>query len=232
MANASHVVTGKVRLSYCNLLEPHASQFGGDPKYSVTVLVPKSDVGTKAKIDAAIEAATVAGTTSKWEGRRPAMVKNPVHDGDGTRPSDGEPFGEECRGCWVFTASCKNKPRIVDAMLNDILDATEIYSGIYGRVGVDFFPYASAGSKGIGCALVNVQKLADGEALAGQRASADEDFGDGFGAAYSAQNGGFTPVPDYPQGELPFGQPTGYTTQPAYPQPVQQRFNPMTGRYE
>lgn len=45
------VLTGEVRLSYCNLVTPRAAQQGGEPKYSVTLLIPKSDTATKANID-------------------------------------------------------------------------------------------------------------------------------------------------------------------------------------
>ena len=38
------VLTGEVRLSYANLTTPRAAQQGGEPKYSVTLLIPKTDV--------------------------------------------------------------------------------------------------------------------------------------------------------------------------------------------
>lgn len=206
--NPAHVVTGRARLSYCNLLEPRGSTFNpdADPKYSVTVLVPKSDTATMQRISAAIEAAATAGVTSKWSNQRPPMLKTPVHDGDGQRPSDGLPFGDECKGHWVFTAANTRKPDVVDAACNPIVSPTEIYSGMYGRVGIDFFPYNSGGSKGIGCSLCTVQKLEDGEPLGARSSTAAEDFGDGYGAQFSQ------PVPQ---------------AAPAAP-----RYNPMTGRYE
>ena len=51
------VLTGEVRLSYCSLTTPRAAKQGGEPKYSVTLLIPKTDTATKADIDAAINAA-------------------------------------------------------------------------------------------------------------------------------------------------------------------------------
>lgn len=178
MANENRVVTGKARLSYVNLLKPYARP-GQEEKYSVTVLVPKSDTVTKAKIDAAIEAAIQTGIQRRWDGKRPGLINIPVYDGDGTRPSDGEPFGAECKGHWVFTASAKadRPPRVVDQAINDILDAREVYSGMYGRVSVDFFAYNAQGRKGIGAGLNNVQKLADGEPLGGGT-TAEDDFAD------------------------------------------------------
>lgn len=172
----THVVTGKVRLSYTHLTKPYARNADQEPKYSCTVLVPKSDTATMAKINEAIAEAKRIGKDKKWDGIIPPIVAVPVHDGDGARPSDGMPFGDECKGHWVFTASSKNAPAIVDVNLNRILDETEIYSGIYARVAVDFFAYSNAGKKGIGCGLANVQKLADGDSLAGGT-TAEQDFG-------------------------------------------------------
>ena len=169
------VVTGKARLSYVHLFTPYAHNPGQEPKYSCTILIPKTDTATKARIDAAIEAAKQEGAQSKFGGVLPPVLPTPVHDGDGTRPSDGMPFGEECKGHWVFTASSKQAPQVVDAGVNPILDQTEVYSGMYARVSVNFFAYNSNGRKGIGCGLNNVQKLADGEPLGG-RSTAAEDF--------------------------------------------------------
>ncbi|TGV21992.1 DUF2815 family protein, partial [Mesorhizobium sp. M00.F.Ca.ET.186.01.1.1] len=157
------VVTGKVRLSYVHLFTPRAGLNGGEPKFSVTLLIPKSDVATKQRIDAAISAAVQEAVGSKWNGVRPPVIAMPIHDGDGVK-ADGTPFPEECRGHWVMTASSKadRKPDVVDINLNPIINQSEIYSGIYARVSVRFFGYLSQGKKGIGCGLGNVQKLEDG----------------------------------------------------------------------
>lgn len=191
MANASptHVVTGKVRLSYAHLFQPYAANQGQEPKYSTTILVPKADADTRARIDAAIAAAKTAGA-SKWGGTIPPVLAVCVHDGDGARPSDGMPFGEECRGHWVFTASSKQPPKVVDLQLNPILDQNDVYSGCYARVSVDFFAYNSNGKKGVGCGLQNVQKLADGAPL-GNRTSAEDDFGASPAAGAYQQPAGY-----------------------------------------
>ena len=182
--NPTHVVTGKVRFSYEHLMRPYKSEAAGPddaPKYSVTVLVPKSDTATMQRINAGIAAAKKRGLeTKKYRDGTPIdKLPTPIWDGDGYRADGYTPFGEECKGCWVFTASSSQdrKPGVVDASCQPILDPTEIYSGIYGRVGVDFFPYNFAGKQGVGCSLVNVQKLADGEPLGAARPSAEDDFG-------------------------------------------------------
>lgn len=174
--NAAHVVLRNVRLSYTHLDKPYASQPGQEAKYSATILVPKQPGDNKARMDAAIAAATQKAI-EKYGKAFPATPKVSVHDGDGVRPSDGQPFGEECRGCWVFTASSKQPVTVVDLNLQPILDATAIYSGMYANVGVTFFGYSAPQNKGIGVALDNVQKTADGEPLGGTRASAEDDFG-------------------------------------------------------
>ena len=169
IGEATNVTTGKVRLSYVHLFKPYAAMQGQEEKYSVTILVPKSDTDTMARINAAIEAAKQKGISEKWNGVCPPIVPTPVYDGDGVRPSDGMPFGDECKGHWVFTASAKidYPPEVVDRMGNPIINQSEVYSGMYGRVNVNFFPYAFGGKKGIGCGLGPVQKLEDGEALSG-----------------------------------------------------------------
>ena len=164
------VTINDVRFSYCNLFQPKApfNNPQGEPKYSVTVLVPKTNTAAKATIDNAIAQAIDAGVSSKWNGVRPPQPAICVHDGDGPRPSDGSAFGEECKGCWVFTASTKQPPFVVDEYVQNIIDPTKVYSGMWGNVNVTFFAYNNAGKKGIGCGLNGVQKIRDGEALGGQ----------------------------------------------------------------
>ena len=132
------VLTGECRLSYCNLTTPRAAQQGGEPKYSVTLLIPKTDVATKADIDAAIQAAANEALSKVWNGARPPQLRVPIYDGDGVRPS-GVPFGDECKGHWVMTASTKNKPQVVGIdNINCELAPSDIYSGMYARVTIRF----------------------------------------------------------------------------------------------
>lgn len=198
---ANAITLGEVRLSYCNLFQPRAQQPGQEPKFSVTVLVPKSNTQAKAAMDAAVSAAIEQGVSKCWNGVRPPMPSICIHDGDGTRPSDGMPFGDECKGHWVFTASCKadRVPFIVDANVQPVMQQSEIYSGIYGRVNVSFFPYANSGKKGIGCGLNGVQKLRDGEPLGSSISAADA-----FGAPAPAANPWGAPAQPVPGFGLPY----------------------------
>lgn len=175
------VLTGECRLSYAHLTAPYANpqQPNAEPKYAVTLLIPKSDVATKADIDAAIQAAANDAVNKKWGGVRPPMPKIPVWDGDGVRQS-GAAFGEECKGHWVLTASTKQKPQVVDqSNINSELAPQDIYSGMYARVTIRFFGYNNSGSKGIGCGLGNVMKTRDGDPLSGGSSAANDFAGVG-----------------------------------------------------
>lgn len=163
------VITGKVRLSYAHLFKPVAISEGQEPKYSVCLLIPKSDKVTLKKIKSAVEAAKQTGA-SLWGGKIPAGLKIPLRDGDEERPDQPEYAGH-----YFINANSKLKPGIVDKDLNEILDSTEVYSGCYARASVNFFPYNQAGNRGIGCGLNNVQKIADGDYLGG-RSRAEDDF--------------------------------------------------------
>lgn len=220
------VLTGEVRLSYANLTTPRAVQQGQEAKYSVTLLIPKTDTATKANIDSSIEAAAQDAQGKLWNGIRPPVLPVPIHDGDGVR-ENGTPYGPECKGCWVMTASTKNKPQVVhQSDVNTELAPQDIYSGMYARVTINFFGYLNAGKKGVGCGLGNVMKTRDGEPLAGG-ASAASDFAEvgssvaapatpAYGAAMPATPGAYaapaTPAPAYggvPAGASPINPLTG-----------------------
>lgn len=166
----TRVITGKVRFSYAHVFEPAAINDSEAKKYSVSILIPKSDKKTLEKIKSAIDAATQAGL-ALWGGTKPKMLKTPLRDGD--LEKDDEVY----EGCFFINANSNEKPGIVDANLDEILDKSEFYSGCYGRASINFYPYSVSGSKGIACGLNNLQKLEDGTRLSGGGASAAEDFG-------------------------------------------------------
>nr|WP_289695987.1 DUF2815 family protein [Enterocloster clostridioformis] len=234
MENLCNVTTGEVRMSYVHLFKPYAAQPGQEERYSVTILIPKTDKDTMGRIDAAIEAAEQRGINEKWNGQCPPVIPMPVYDGDGVRPSDGTPFGAECRGHWVLTAGSgvDNPPEVVDATGNPVINQSEIYSGIYGRVNLTFYPYNSAGRRGIGCGkgLNCVQKLHDGEPLSSGRVSASQ----AFGAPQPAPASAAAPATSYASGFPGYAQPS---VQPGYsntPQGMPQTqpsggINPITG---
>lgn len=225
-------LTGEVRLSYCNLNEPRKPQNGqGEAKYGVTLLIPKTDTNTLNDLMAAFNAAIELGVTSKWGGVRPPRIDLIIHDGDGER-ANGTPFGDECKGKWVLTANSTKRPQVVGMdNINVELDPRDVYSGMWGRVTVRFFPFNTAGKRGVGCGLGNVLKTRDDEPLAGG-ASASVDFA-GVGNTIPAAAAPAAPAaPGYPapgayqpgMGYVPQQAVTGQATQPAM------RRDPVTGQ--
>lgn len=170
MSNKTKVVTGiNTRFSYFNGWEP-VSINGSKPKYSISVLIPKTDTATIKKINEAIDIAIEEGI-ARFGGKKPNKVtlKLPLRDGDLERDNDAY------KGHYFINANSINAPQIVDENLDPILDRNEVYSGCYGRVSLNFYAFNSNGNKGIACGLGNVQKLRDGEPLGG-RSSAKDDF--------------------------------------------------------
>lgn len=166
---------GEVRFSYTAVFQPKKNDDGTPSKYGVCIIIPKEDTETVNLVKEAIDAAKQRGKMEKWGGKIPANVKSCLRDGDLDREDD-----EAFAGCYFLNASSLNKPGVKvleDGIVSDALDEEDFYSGCYGAVTLDFFPYESSGNKGVGAGLNNVIKTRDGDRLSGGR-SADEDFAD------------------------------------------------------
>lgn len=174
--NPTKVITGpETRWSYANVWQPKAID-GGAPKYSVSLIIPKSDTKTIEKVRAAIQAAYDEGQ-GKLKGNGKSVpplssIKTPLRDGDVERPDD-----EAYSNAYFINANSASAPGIVDAACQPIIDTSEVYSGVYGRASINFYAFNSNGNKGIACGLNNLQKIRDGESLGG-KSRAEDDFAD------------------------------------------------------
>ena len=172
--NPTKVSTGpNTRWSYANVWQPKSIN-GGAPKYSVSLIIPKSDTETVSKIKAAIKAAYEEGQ-AKLRGNAksvPALeyMKTPLRDGDKERPDD-----EAYKNSYFINANSATAPGIVDADRQPILERSEVYSGVYARASINLYAFNSNGNKGIACGLNNLQKIRDGEPLGG-KSRAEDDF--------------------------------------------------------
>ena len=182
MTNPTKIITGvNTRWSYANVWDPKSIN-GGTPKYSVSLIIPKSDTVTYNKIKAAIQAAYEEGQSKlKGNGKSvPALsiIKTPLRDGDLERPDD-----PNYANPWFINANSGTAPGIVDADCQPILERSEVYSGVYGRASINLYAFNSNGNKGIACGLNNLQKIRDGEPL-GSKSRAEDDLStegdDGF----------------------------------------------------
>lgn len=167
------VITGsETRWSYVNAWEPKSIN-GNEPKYSVSLIIPKSDTRTVAKIKAAIEAAYQEGESKlKGNGRSVpelSSIKTPLRDGDIERPND-----EAYANAYFVNANSYTAPEIVDSNKDTITVHSEVYSGVYGRASINFYAFNSNGSKGIACSLNHLQKMRDGAPLGGKSKAADD----------------------------------------------------------
>lgn len=176
--NPTKVITGiNTRWSYANVWQAKSIN-GGTPKFSISLIIPKSDIATVEKINLAIKAAYEEGE-SKLRGNGksvPALsvIKTPLRDGDSERPDD-----EAYKNCYFINANSATAPGIVDADCQPIIDHSEVYSGVYGRASISFYAFNSNGNKGIACGLNNLQKIRDGEPLGG-KSRAEDDFAEDF----------------------------------------------------
>ncbi|MYV21281.1 DUF2815 family protein [Lactobacillus salivarius] len=170
MSQNTKVVTGiNTRLSYANIWEPKSIN-GGKEKYSVSLIIPKSDTKTVTAIEKAIDAAIEEGI-GKFGGKKPnkAALKLPLRDGD------LEKDDLNYKDAYFINANSITAPQIVDKQVQPILDQTEVYSGCYARVSISFYAFNTNGNRGVACGLGNIQKIRDGEPLGGH-SSASDDF--------------------------------------------------------
>jgi len=176
------VITGKARLSFVNIFTP-SSINGGDEKYSVTLMIPKTDKETLRKIKAAVDAAKEIGKTSKWGGKIPNSLDLPLHDGDTEKDLEKYP---EFAGHYYINAKSNTKPDIAKPIgkdangktkLQEIADSTEVYSGCYAKASINFYPFDMKGNRGVAAGLNSIVKMQDGEFLGG-RSNINDDFAD------------------------------------------------------
>lgn len=175
LKNDTKVVTGLVRLSYAHIFEPKSIN-GSDPKYSVSLIIPKSDKQMVKVLEQAIDNAKELGK-SKWGGKIPSNLKLPLRDGDEDRPED-----EAYENSYFINANSVRAPQVVGTEKDKAtgkaipLGPDEVYSGCYARASIIFYPFNVNGNKGIACSLISIQKIDDGEPLAGVASAPEEDF--------------------------------------------------------
>lgn len=166
--NDKKVIIGPCRLAYVHLFErfnPDNAPDGG--KYCAMVLIPKEEAETLEAVRTAIERAKADGLAKKWNGRLPSKFNMPMFDG----------ADKGFDGFWAINAKSKDKPGVVGRDKMPITDPEQVYSGMWALVSMTFYPYSTGGGNGVGAALENVLKSADGERLNG-KASAAADFAD------------------------------------------------------
>lgn len=165
------VTVGVVRFSYAHVHEAVVigNKVGAQPKYSVSLIIKKSDTKTIEKIKKAIENAKTNGKAilkNKWL----PSYKNPLRDGDLERAEDAA-----YKNCYFLNANSTTKPGLLDKNKSPILVKEDFYSGCYGWANLNFYAFDKGGGTGIAAGLNHLMKTKDGEPLT-QRMTADEAF--------------------------------------------------------
>lgn len=148
------LVTGLVRFANVHIHRAMVPVKGVSAKYSLTLIIPKSDAKTIDSINAAF--ANVSELNQKvFLGK--SLVPFGLQDGD--LKTDNANFVD----CYYLNTSSSEKPGIVDRDLNPLIGINDLYDGCYGRASITFFAYSLNGNAGIAVGLNNVQKLKDAE---------------------------------------------------------------------
>ena len=173
LKNPTKVITGpETRWSYVNVWEPKSLN-NGPERYSISLIIPKTDKETIDAVNAATAAAHENGAAKlRGNGRSVpplSAIKTPLRDGDVERPDD-----EAYANSYFLNANATNPPGIVDANCKPIMDRSEVYSGCYGRASITFYAFNSNGNRGIAVGLNNLQKIRNGEPLDGHTRAEDD----------------------------------------------------------
>ena len=171
--NGTKVITDECRFTFLHVFEPHSNDPGKEAKYSVCLLIPKTDKKTLAYIKEAVNAALEQGQKTLWGGKTPKALKLPLRDGDEEKDTEEYP---EYAGMMFLNATSKRQPGLVDSHKQEIMTAEELKSGDYGKASIGFFPFSASGYNGVGVGLNNLMKTRDGEPLGGSYVKPEDDF--------------------------------------------------------
>lgn len=179
MAGKTQMITGVVRVSYLNVWEPRKVD-PEDPnsvaKYSVSILIPKSDKKTLKELESCCKAAVELGIDKgKFKKAQAGRLRFPMRDGDEEAKTGDR--GDEYKGMIFINANSTRAPGVVGKDAKPLMDQDDIYSGAWCRVDINCFPYNTKGNLGIGVGFNNIMKVKDDERLDGRR-SAESAFAD------------------------------------------------------
>lgn len=169
MTETSTIITGPVICSFPVLAAPRPPAPGAEPRFSVVCVLSGKQMQEEwfKKLKARCqEVATEKFGANKLNGLRSPFRPNTERD--------VEPFASLEDGVF-FNAWTKTRPGMVDAKVNEIMDAKEIYSGAIIRVSLTPFAYENSGNKGVSLGLNNIQLLrTDTPRFDGRRAASAE----------------------------------------------------------
>ena len=179
------VKTGEVRFSFCHLFEPYAFQEDRDAKYSIAILIPKTDKKTLGAIKAAYEQAKQEGVEKygKAFASKASPLIRPIGSNYGLlrdADEDEELSSDEAyAGHYIMNLKSTKATQVLSRETGKQLITKEnggediVYSGCYGKVSLSVYPYNNV-QTGISTSLNNVLKTRDGERFSGWTSAADD----------------------------------------------------------
>lgn len=159
------VITGIVRFNHLNVLEPR------EGKYGVCLIIPKEDTETIKRIKEAIEGIADDSVDTIFKNKKLSDSEKYkiIHNGDLEKENN-----PDYKDCYYINAKTNFKPEVLDLKTwETIEDKDIIYNGCYGHANISFFAYDKMGNKGIGCNLINLIKVKDGDKISSYKSVKD-----------------------------------------------------------
>lgn len=167
------MITPEMIGSFIKVFEPETN-LSGELKYSIQLMIPKTDKKGVAQLEAAIAKAIAKGKDKKWGGKQPKFRYQPLRDGDAELAS-GEKTDQSYAGMLFLNAaaSVKDRPQVVGPTAKPLMDEGALYSGCIVRADITPFAYLNAGNAGVGWYLNSIMLVRDGKRLDGKLDAAD-----------------------------------------------------------
>lgn len=169
------IVTPKFRVSYPNVFEPKLNKLSNQQEYSIEAIFDLGqDIESLKNMANKALAEKFGPDKNSWPNNIRTPFKNQASkakeiNGKKVLPA---PYQE---GAVFLNLKSKNKPGVVNKDVQPIIDSSEFYAGCYAVASISCYAYSKGGNNGVNFALVNIQKVADGEPLGG-RTRPEDDF--------------------------------------------------------
>ena len=148
--------------SFINLKEPRPVVVGGEPRFSINLIF--DEAAQKTPEFKALQEAIANAIKEKWGAKVPSNLRSPLRDG---AEKEGQYAGYRA-GTIFINPWTKERPGVVDAGRNEIIDLSSVYAGQHARAFVRPFAYESGANRGVGLLLDAVQIVKDGERIDGK----------------------------------------------------------------
>lgn len=147
---AQPLVTPYATISFPTLFSPKPRSEGGEPVFSCSLLFGESE--QKSKEYKAMQQACIVAAKEKFGDKvNLGQLMMPFRNA-----ADKDYTGYD-EGVMYINPWTKNKPGVVDARLQDVLDPSQVYAGQIVRAQVTPFAWQNSGKRGVSFGLNNIQ---------------------------------------------------------------------------